>query len=54
VTCVAYNDECPDVEMKGNTALMYKGVATFNDLRFLGRSGRGIIEHFVDVIFGSG
>lgn len=45
VTCMAYNEDCPDVEMRGNVALMIKGVATFDDLRFLGRSGRGMGLH---------
>lgn len=46
VTVKAGNDEnhCP--ELRNATALMKEQVAKFNDLRFVGRSGRGIIYYY--------
>lgn len=37
----AGNDENFNPELRNNTALIKNGVAKFNDLRFVGRSGRG-------------
>eukprot|EP00124_Ichthyophonus_hoferi_P003554 Ihof_evm1s313 gene=Ihof_evmTU1s313 len=37
----AYNDDTQNAELKNATAIMENGVATFDDLRFVGRSGRG-------------
>eukprot|EP01134_Creolimax_fragrantissima_P003605 CFRG3605T1 len=41
--CVVHatNEEQKESEMKNSTATMHNGVATFDDLRFVGRSGRG-------------
>lgn len=41
VTIRAGNKENPCGEMKNNQAYVKDQVATFNDLRFVGRSGRG-------------
>ncbi|NP_999779.1 SpRunt-1 protein [Strongylocentrotus purpuratus] len=41
VTIAAGNDENYCAELKNNTAVMKNQVARFNDLRFVGRSGRG-------------
>lgn len=41
VIIAAGNDENFNPELKNNTAQMKGGVAKFNDLRFVGRSGRG-------------
>ncbi|CAH2229939.1 jg14012 [Pararge aegeria aegeria] len=41
VTVRAGNDENCSAELRNNTALMKNGIAKFNDLRFVGRSGRG-------------
>lgn len=41
VTLKAGNDENCMPELKNSTAIMKNGVAKFNDLRFVGRSGRG-------------
>lgn len=41
VTIKAGNDENFNGELKNNTTLMKNNVAKFNDLRFVGRSGRG-------------
>lgn len=37
----AGNDENYSAELRNNNAVMKNGVAKFNDLRFVGRSGRG-------------
>ena len=41
VTIHAGNDENFHAELRNNTAYMKSQVAKFNDLRFVGRSGRG-------------
>lgn len=41
VVISAGNDENCTPELRNNTALIKNGVAKFNDLRFVGRSGRG-------------
>ena len=41
VTLRAGNDENFCGELRNNTAVMKNNVAKFNDLRFIGRSGRG-------------
>ncbi|XP_045774768.1 runt-related transcription factor 3-like [Maniola jurtina] len=41
VTVRAGNDENCSAELRNNTAVMKNRVAKFNDLRFVGRSGRG-------------
>ncbi|KAB0359741.1 hypothetical protein FD754_003897 [Muntiacus muntjak] len=43
VTVMAGNDENYSAELRNATAAMKNQVARFNDLRFVGRSGRGII-----------
>lgn len=48
VTVQAGNDENFCAELKNHTALMKNQVAKFNDLRFVGRSGRG--EYFVRLL----
>jgi len=45
VTLTASNDENLCGEMRNATAVMYDSVAKFNDLRFIGRSGRGLVLH---------
>lgn len=47
VVCTAYNDDTACAEVRGCTAYMVNGVATFDDLRFHGRSGRGAYLQFV-------
>lgn len=41
VTLNAGNDDNYGAELRNNSAQMVDGVAKFNDLRFVGRSGRG-------------
>lgn len=41
VVVQAGNDENPSADMRNYRALSATGVAVFNDLRFVGRSGRG-------------
>ena len=41
VTLHAGNEENYNAELRNNTAQMKSNVARFNDLRFVGRSGRG-------------
>lgn len=41
VTVRAGNDENYHAELRNSTAVMKNQVAKFNDLRFVGRSGRG-------------
>lgn len=43
VTVLAGNDDNFHAELRNNTAVMKNRVAKFNDLRFVGRSGRGKI-----------
>lgn len=42
VTIMAGNEENSNAELRNATATMKQGYAHFNDLRFIGRSGRGI------------
>jgi tRNA A37 threonylcarbamoyladenosine modification protein TsaB len=44
VTIKAGNDENYSAELRNCTAIMKNQVAKFNDLRFVGRSGRGKIS----------
>lgn len=41
VTVMAGNEENSSAELRNATATMKQGFAHFNDLRFIGRSGRG-------------
>lgn len=41
VTVMAGNDENYSAELRNASAVMKNQVARFNDLRFVGRSGRG-------------
>lgn len=41
VTLAAGNDDNYGAELRNNNTAFREGVATFNDLRFVGRSGRG-------------
>lgn len=41
VVLAAGNDENDCAELKNNVAYLKNGMARFNDLRFIGRSGRG-------------
>ena len=45
VTLNAGNDDNNGAELMNNSAQMVDGVAKFNDLRFVGRSGRGKSIH---------
>lgn len=44
VTVMAGNDENYSAELRNATAAMKNQVARFNDLRFVGRSGRGTLS----------
>lgn len=44
VTVMAGNDENYSAELRNASAVMKNQVARFNDLRFVGRSGRGELE----------
>lgn len=46
VTVMAGNDENYSAELRNASAVMKNQVARFNDLRFVGRSGRGWYFHF--------
>lgn len=50
VTVFAGNDEEFSAELRNNTTTFKNNVARFNDLRFIGRSGRGMyrIKKFVN------
>ena len=41
VTVMAGNEDNCSAELRNATATMKQGYAQFNDLRFIGRSGRG-------------
>ena len=45
VTVMAGNDENYSAELRNATAAVKNQVARFNDLRFVGRSGRGTLTH---------
>lgn len=45
VTVMAGNDENYSAELRNASAVMKNQVARFNDLRFVGRSGRGEHTH---------
>lgn len=47
VTVMAGNDENYSAELRNATAAIKNQVARFNDLRFVGRSGRGTQTHKV-------
>lgn len=52
VTVRAGNDENCCAELRNSTAVMKNQVAKFNDLRFVGRSGRGkIFPYFILLYF---
>ncbi|GAA6069444.1 runt-related transcription factor 3 [Tachysurus ichikawai] len=44
VTVMAGNDENYSAELRNASAVMKNQVARFNDLRFVGRSGRAVTE----------
>lgn len=46
VTVMAGNDENYSAELRNASAVMKNQVARFNDLRFVGRSGRGRPLHY--------
>lgn len=48
VTVMAGNDENYSAELRNASAVMKNQVARFNDLRFVGRSGRGEQEELWD------
>lgn len=50
VTVKAGNDENYCAELRNSTAVMKNQVAKFNDLRFVGRSGRGRGKYEQDII----
>lgn len=50
VTIRAGNDENCCAELRNSTALMKNQVAKFNDLRFVGRSGRGKLTFFFFIL----
>ena len=45
VTILAGNDDNYSAELRNSTAVIKNQVARFNDLRFVGRSGRGEYEY---------
>lgn len=47
VTVMAGNDENYSAELRNATAAIKNQVARFNDLRFVGRSGRGIQRRII-------
>ena len=49
VTLKAYNEENVSGELRNATAIFRNNVARFNDLRFVGRSGRGAYSAYVCV-----
>lgn len=51
VTVRAGNDENCCAELRNSTALMKNQVAKFNDLRFVGRSGRGKSSNYLTTKF---
>uniref|UniRef100_A0A672TGF9 Runt-related transcription factor n=1 Tax=Sinocyclocheilus grahami TaxID=75366 RepID=A0A672TGF9_SINGR len=51
VTVMAGNDENYSGELRNASAVMKNQVARFNDLRFVGRSGRGWYFHFNSIYF---
>lgn len=51
VTINAGNDENYCGELRNCTAVMKNQVAKFNDLRFVGRSGRGKVFRFLSINF---
>lgn len=54
VTIRAGNDENCCGELRNCTAVMKNQVAKFNDLRFVGRSGRGQCGHGLSIYFSFG
>lgn len=51
VTVRAGNDENYCAELRNSTAVMKNQVAKFNDLRFVGRSGRGKLFNYLFIIY---
>ena len=51
VTVRAGNDDNFCGELRNATAIMKNQIAKFNDLRFVGRSGRGKCKWFINAIF---
>lgn len=51
VSLSAGNEERPHAELKNSVAIMQNQEARFNDLRFLGRSGRGKINGFFIILY---
>ncbi len=47
VTILAGNDDNFSAELRNSTAVIKNQVARFNDLRFVGRSGRGKTQQFI-------
>ncbi|KAK6050930.1 runt domain protein, partial [Cooperia oncophora] len=43
ITVAAGNDETPSGEVRHDTAKVIRQVARFSDLRFVGKSGRGLL-----------
>lgn len=54
VTVMAGNDENYSAELRNASAVMKNQVARFNDLRFVGRSGRGRSLHYAFFLRGVG
>jgi len=52
VTVRAGNDDNYCGELRNATAIMKNQIAKFNDLRFVGRSGRGKCKYFYIKLFG--
>jgi hypothetical protein len=50
VTVRAGNDDNYCGELRNATAIMKNQIAKFNDLRFVGRSGRGKCKYFFQII----
>lgn len=51
VTVMAGNDENYSAELRNASAVMKNQVARFNDLRFVGRSGRGQYIYCISVMW---
>ena len=50
VTVRAGNDDNYCGELRNATAIMKNQIAKFNDLRFVGRSGRGKCKYFCQIL----
>ncbi|XP_029655281.1 segmentation protein Runt-like [Octopus sinensis] len=51
VSVAAGNEDYPSAELRNSTAIVKNGVAKFNDLRFIGRSGRGKMFNLTVTVF---